>query len=206
MVKKLSRILIICLVFVMSSALVLPGIQAAASSNWSGVWDTDYGKMVLQQNGKHISGTYEYNGGGRVEGTITGNIFRGTWYEPGNSGTLKFAISDDGMIFRGFWNGDSPWNGAKRSYTVVNEVDDWSGAWDTSFGMMILQQNGNHISGTYEYNGGSRVEGTITGDVFNGTWYEPENSGTLKFTMSDDGMAFTGFWDRDGIWDGSRRR
>ena len=188
------------------SSLVMPGIQASAWDNWTGVWDTNYGKMVLRQDGNHVSGTYEYEGGSRVEGTVTDNVFNGTWYEPSSSGALKFTMSDDGMAFKGFWNGNNTWNGTKRPTLNANQTYDWTGVWDTNYGKMVLRQDGNHVSGTYEYNGGSRVEGTVTDNVFYGTWYEPGSSGALKFTIFEDGMAFSGFWNGNNTWNGTRQR
>ena len=94
----------------------------------------------------------------------------------------------------------------------------WSGEWDTEqWGKMTLQQNGNKVTGSYEWDGG-KIAGTVSGNMLKGTWsesptYQPENdAGDFEFTLSPDGNSFTGRWrygsggDWDGDWDGERIR
>ncbi|MBL0337536.1 MAG: hypothetical protein IPP73_20130 [Chitinophagaceae bacterium] len=74
-----------------------------------------------------------------------------------------------------------------------------NGEWQTKWGKMIVIQNGNKITATYEHDKG-KITGTITGNTLTGTWSEaptylaPKDAGEFKFTFSADGRAFTGLW------------
>lgn len=60
-----------------------------------------------------------------------------------------------------------------------------SGTWDCGeFGSLSLTQNGNRVTGTYDYNGGS-VFGNIIGNKFVGTWSESEtkDGGSFEFEL-----------------------
>ena len=79
----------------------------------------------------------------------------------------------------------------------------WSGTWDTSWGMMYLTQSLGKVTGTYDYDDG-KIEGYISknlsGDILVGTWSEypsyapPDDAGDIEFIMSSDFNSFTGRW------------
>ncbi len=87
---------------------------------------------------------------------------------------------------------------------------DWSGAWETTYGMLFLSQDGDRVTGHYDISGYSSVEGTVTDDgrlVF--TYREPAASGEGWFEMGPDSMSFAGEWSEDGSgtwydWEGFR--
>ncbi|NPV06940.1 MAG: hypothetical protein HPY83_03120 [Anaerolineae bacterium] len=97
---------------------------------------------------------------------------------------------------------------------VANATCTWSGTWDTTYGTMVLAQAGDHVTGTYTYNGG-RIDGTVTGTLLSGTWSEapdylpPDSAGDIEFTMAADCGSFSGRWrygstgDWQG-WDGTK--
>ncbi|MDF3818551.1 hypothetical protein P3G55_01490 [Leptospira sp. 96542] len=76
-----------------------------------------------------------------------------------------------------------------------------SGVWDCGdFGNLTLKQNGNSVTGTYEYNGGS-LKGNIVGNKFSGIWSESEtgDSGAFEFElqikrMTPDPTHLEGRW------------
>jgi hypothetical protein len=76
----------------------------------------------------------------------------------------------------------------------------WAGTWDTDFGDMTLDAGG---SGTYKGSSSSSsgtIDGTVDGRVDQGKWDQPgppHLSGTFKFTMSGNGLFFTGDWEYD---------
>lgn len=73
----------------------------------------------------------------------------------------------------------------------------WAGTWDSDFGRMTLDAGG---SGRYEGSSSGTIDGKVDGRVDQGTWDQPGNphlSGTFKFTMSGDGLSFTGDWAYD---------
>lgn len=85
---------------------------------------------------------------------------------------------------------------------------DWAGAWTTNFNRLILIQEGNRVTGTYAYKDG-RLEGTVQGDVLQGTWIQSNGKGRFEFRLSADGRSFSGKWGNGdtltgGPWNGTR--
>jgi len=89
-------------------------------------------------------------------------------------------------------------------------ISDYSGVWETTYGDMVLEQNGVSVSGWYSYGGMSTIEGTITDSgklMF--TYDEDSASGTGWFLLSETGESFSGQWKADGdqnwsSWEGHR--
>ncbi len=97
--------------------------------SWQGEWDTNWGKMVLVQNGPNITGTYTYDNG-KITGKVSGNTMIGTWAEapsyapPSDAGDIEFTMSSDGKSFSGKWRYGSEgnwgnWEGGKRITEVI---------------------------------------------------------------------------------------
>jgi|GEM_PF-812073 len=95
---------------------------------------------------------------------------------------------------------------------------DWTGTWNTVWGslssQMHLQQTGNRVTGTYEWDNG-KIEGLVSGNTLTGTWSEapsyspPGDAGDFEFTISPDCNSFTGRWRYGsaggwGEWNGTR--
>ncbi len=85
---------------------------------WSGVWDTNFHQMVLQQSGNTVTGNYSWDDG-RISATVSGNKLIGTWSEspsyspPSDAGDFEFALSDDCKSFSGNWRygSEGGWSG-----------------------------------------------------------------------------------------------
>jgi len=75
----------------------------------------------------------------------------------------------------------------------------WAGTWSTDFGEMTLDAggSGDYVS-PFGPNSSGTVEGNVDGRVNTGRWKQPNSSGTFIFTMSGDGLSFTGDWQYDG--------
>jgi hypothetical protein len=98
--------------------LSVPGAELA------GVWDTDFGVMMLQADGagfgaRGMSGMYAYRSG-RLSGTLSpdGRTFTGAWNQeptrngPQDAGEVLLQLSDDGQSFAGRWTyGTGPQGG-----------------------------------------------------------------------------------------------
>ena len=109
-----------------NNAISKSDTTAPETQSFAGKWQTDFGVMTLTQNGISVDGTYTWRNG-RVKGTITDNILRGTWTQNssdlGNdvtSGDFEFVLSSDGNSFVGKWRYGSggewqstPWNGTR---------------------------------------------------------------------------------------------
>lgn len=102
------------------------------------------------------------------------------------------------------------------THPIVPDISEceWGGIWDSSFGKMVLSQNGKIVEGEYEHDEG-RISGKIEGNRLSGTWYEGyggtvDESGDVEFIMSDDCMSFSGKWGHgsgenwSGQWNGKR--
>ena len=92
----------------------------------SGTWKTSFGLMTLMQDGSRVTGSYPHDGG-KIEGTLEGNVLRGNWSEspsykpPKDAGNLEFTFSEDGRKFAGKWRygfdkqtWDGNWTGTKE--------------------------------------------------------------------------------------------
>lgn len=69
----------------------------------------------------------------------------------------------------------------------------FAGEWQTTFGPMVLSQEGDRVRGTYELDGG-RIDGAVTGDVLRFTYTENRAAGEGEFTLAPTGRSFEGKW------------
>jgi hypothetical protein len=103
--------------------------------------------------------------------------------------------------------------------------DGWAGTFESSFGNLTFEQQGNKVTGSYDFCGG-RLIGTADGRRLTGDWEEDpaaceagevrsptaETKGSFDFTLSSDGSSFSGTWryasgekDPGGdTWEGTR--
>ena len=95
---------------------------------------------------------------------------------------------------------------------IAQPIDspDFTGSWETTYGQMVLSQEGGEVSGWYNFGGISTIEGTIDerGRLVY-TYRESDASGTGWFVLAGDGLSFSGRWSPDGdsgsySWEGYR--
>jgi len=92
-------------------------ITFAAGASFTGVWDTNFGTMTLEQKGATVTGSYTHDDG-RIEGNVSGNRLDFRWFEeptyspPNDAGDGYFIISADGKTFEGKWRYgySGPWS------------------------------------------------------------------------------------------------
>jgi hypothetical protein len=72
-----------------------PAIDGTYNSNWGRV-------RLMPGRGNRVLGTYECCGGGKIEGTITGNVIRYRWSQPGASGLGIWVVASTGELI-GTW-------------------------------------------------------------------------------------------------------
>jgi len=90
------------------------------------------------------------------------------------------------------------------------QVPDFSGSWETTYGLLFLSQEGNSVNGYYTLGGYSTVSGTVDGEgILHFTYTEPSAAGQGWFRLSDDGGRIEGEWRPDGggewyQWEGDR--
>jgi alkaline phosphatase D len=90
-------------------------------TGFSGTWFSDFARLTMEQEGAEVTGTYEHKGG-RMQGTLSGGVLRGTWTEPehGKQGSFEFTLADGHNNFHGVWRyqGEAhwrpePWSGVR---------------------------------------------------------------------------------------------
>ncbi len=89
----------------------------------------------------------------------------------------------------------------------ANDAEPWAGEWQTFWrtgqAVMVLDQDGTTVTGTYEP-GKGRIQGEIEGTILRGTWSQPGAQGGLVFAIAEDGKTFTGRFDNGEYWNGER--
>jgi hypothetical protein len=132
-----------------------------ASAGFDGVWQTDFGRMRLVEEGEdgRVHGLYELGEGSSIEGKRDGPRLTFTYREPNVSGEGRFLLADDALSFQGEWRPSGagtwqPWHGVRvrpgpATWLVVLEVP-WHAIGadrDYSFGAMLREffSRSNHI-------------------------------------------------------------
>lgn len=190
-------------------------IMGLRAQNVSGVYQTDFNELTLQQNGSQVTGTYKH-ADGRIEGTINGNTMTGWWYQSNGKGRFTFVFNNDFSAYTGKWGYDNAepsgtWNGRRTSGSPVAQsqpVASIAGMYNSDFNELTLSQNGSSVTGNYKHDNG-RVEGTLNGNTLTGWWYQSSSKGRLIFVFNSDFTAFTGKWSYDNaepssVWNGKR--
>ena len=177
------------------------------SQNVSGVYNTDYKQMTLNQTDNKVTGTYE-GANGKINAILNGNRLVGTWRNSasGKTGNFEFIFNSDFSAFTGKYgyNNATPtkkWNGTKikssTSTTIVQTppppIANIAGVYSTDYKQMTISQTDNKITGTYEGANG-KIQGILSGNKLIGTWNNNASgkTGNFEFIFNSDFSAFTG--------------
>jgi hypothetical protein len=187
-------------------------INPADLSKWEGVWECDYlGSVVLRVDGNKITGTYD-EGNYTLNATVTNNKLIGTLDENGDEPrTFEFVLSEDGKGLSGKWSNSLntagvALKGKRRSLPSLNIISPaiskslWTGVWYTDSGTMILNQEGQYITGSLGFNE-LPITGVIVGDTFKGSLKENGFVRKFEFNMSYDGASFETISNEDSAID-----
>jgi hypothetical protein len=91
--------------------------------DWTGIWETNYGKVELYQTGNIVNGSYGIKQG-KIEGVVLGDGLSGKWSEapsyapPNDAGEFVIHMDQSGSSFEGMWWKLAPliekeWNGSR---------------------------------------------------------------------------------------------
>lgn len=177
--------------------------DAPPSSNWNGtrekpcspmalgIYQVNNQKMILIQNGKQIRGRYT---GGNITGKIKNQLFTGKWSDQNSSGAVSATFSPDFKTFTGKWStqkGEKPWGGDR----VIPDKKNASGLYESSYGTLVILQNGTNLIGLYRSRDGS-LTGKVDGNQFTGVWHEArsKSSGKAMFIFTPNFAQFSGKW------------
>jgi|GEM_PF-5417967 len=97
----------------------------------------------------------------------------------------------------------------------------WEGTWNSAWGAMSFQVQGNRVTGTYAHKQG-QLDGELSADGLRlkGRWQQepsrqpPKDAGIFEFTLAPDGKTFSGHWwygldataAASGKWNGEKAR
>jgi hypothetical protein len=174
---------------------------------------------VFSQDAKHV--VYIANDGGKAEFVaIDGSRHLNPWTFLGGLswGEGSPIIFDSAEEFHYLAENDS------GAYLTTVKIPDalpsaekctWSGIWETSFGLLDLQETDDLVEGVYTTDWGV-VRGKAEGERLTGKWFdaptrsEPNDGGDLEFMLSEDCQNFSGNWRYgstegwSGEWTGTR--
>ncbi|HUO97559.1 MAG TPA: hypothetical protein VMU01_02770 [Rhizomicrobium sp.] len=104
----------------MTGRLLLSGAVAAlvlcapAFAQFAGTWDSNRGRMHLEQQGAQVRGDYERNGG-HLEGDVDGRTLTGIWVQEDSErrcsekrmdthywGHFRITLDENGKVFHGY--------------------------------------------------------------------------------------------------------
>ena len=173
-------------------------------STFAGRWLTSFGPMELQQNNGVIKGAYWFQGTrSPIEGSLREGKFVFRYQDASGPGEGWFELMPGGQ-FRGQYRLEGtanwhPWQGHRE----------WAGIWDTSFGRMRLNQDGNRIRGMYDGVTSGQLEGQLDGKRFGFRYTEPTVRGEGWFELDEGQGTFHGSWRPEGApawgdWTGRR--
>ncbi len=173
-------------------------------TTFAGRWLTTFGPMELQETNDVIQGAYWYQGvANRIEGKLKKGRLVFLYQDAHGPGEGWFELTKGGQ-FQGQYrlNGAEqwfPWNGQRE----------WNGIWDTSFGRMRLNHDGDRIHGCYDGATSGRVDGRTDGKRFVFKYVEANAKGEGWFELDDGAMNFRGAWRPEGTvkwgdWTGQR--
>lgn len=98
--------------------MILPALAAAqeAVADWQGSWDSRWrdggARLILQQDGARVTGSYPLLGG-RIEARARGRTLEGRWIEGDRSGSFMFVQARDGKSFAGRFEAGEWWTGIR---------------------------------------------------------------------------------------------
>jgi hypothetical protein len=87
--------------------------------SWTGIWESDFGFMGLEQFGDQISGVYRgvYSEWGQIAGLLEGENLTGTWSQfPNRKGGFEFVMDKSCNNFTGNWSEGTreEWSGKRN--------------------------------------------------------------------------------------------
>lgn len=191
---------IVSVIFYLSSNLLI-------GQNLTGIWTCDDGgTYYIKQNSNDL---WWYGDGGTnwrnvFRGKIHGNTIFGEWSDvpsgiQRNSGALTIEITNSNKLTTSWTSGNfggKIWTRG-NSKTQPNKYNSPAGTWQSTYGDITFNIQGNRIVGTYQYHDG-KIEGTLTGNVLKGTWQQDNGHGEISITFNKDFTDFSTVY----LWNG----
>jgi poly(3-hydroxybutyrate) depolymerase len=169
----------------------------AAVADFSGEWDTDLGRMVLEQTGRDVEGTYGEKGGTTLTGRVDGRRLTFRYTGSKRSGSGFFEIGKSRHRFRGEWktaDGSSGlWRGWRQDPNATRgRTASFAGYWRTTKGVVLVEQKKTEVSGTYAAQGWGTFTGTVEGRRMTYRYKSPFGTGEAWAELAPDGESWVG--------------
>lgn len=127
MMKRTSPKLAASLLWAAILGCAAPGSKDATTAGWSGEWDTLWrgggARLILEQEGERVRGTYPLYDG-RVEARAVGRELSGRWFDgQGREGEFVFLQARDGHTFTGRYDSGEWWTGVRAGAAPRVEIE-----------------------------------------------------------------------------------
>jgi hypothetical protein len=184
----------------------------AASGDFGGVWDTNFGELRLHQIGDYVIGDYADNG--VMVGKASGTCVAGVFTNGERNGLFRFDASGGSGQFEGqwAWHGDDlggTWNGTRtadsatqlQNFTrdgsatqvIDNERTVYDGTYDSPHGEIELLARDLFLVG--DYAGKGVIAGMWDGNSYVGRFTNGDRTGWFDFAFfSKNGSFRSGQW------------
>ncbi|NLU52435.1 MAG: copper amine oxidase N-terminal domain-containing protein [Clostridiaceae bacterium] len=180
---------------------------------WQGTWYTDKGKLVINQTGIVVNGTY----GNGNSNTINGIIYKdngkykllGNYKEKGETGFFEFVLSDDGQTFEGIygsiaknkknwdkWNG---WREEDKFLKYLRELPspaDFTGIWATDLGRMQISQTNNKVTIKIK-DKDITIQGKVSNNLITGTYKQGRENMNIEIYLLEGNKKIIGRYGND---------
>lgn len=98
-----------------------PEVELAPAALAAGTFDSNWGEVRLRVDGARVTGDYDHNGG-RIEGTLDGNVIRYRWTEAsGGAGRGVWVVGSTGVLVGTWGTGNDEVRGGGWNLTRHHE-------------------------------------------------------------------------------------
>ncbi len=197
------------------AAIATPALaETDGGATFSGIYTSDWGRIMLVQDGDKVLGVYAGQYQGSIEGKIQDGKLHYRWQQlNGERGRGWFALSDGGLT--GKWGSrNSEDDGGDWNATLESRPDGgkgpFFGRWQTAWGRVALLHLGSHVMGLYNGQFKGVIIGSVEGKTLKFEWIQTGEKGRGYFTLNEGDNAFSGKWgsgdsDSDGgDWNGTK--
>jgi hypothetical protein len=159
----------------------------------TGTWASPRGVVHLLEEGTGISG--EYVCVGTLTGKIDGGVANINWVSPDGDGKALWKIETDGRLTGTWTYGPEGTEGGAWDLVPRNALEpgNVTGSYESDFGPVHLEQEGQILGGTYECPGGS-IKGVRNGNEIQHAWQGSDSMGHGSWRLSEDGEELSGRW------------
>jgi predicted esterase len=178
--------------------------SARADNSFDGEWRTSFGVVTLKQTNGDVTGSYGAGGEFILKGSAQGPALTFHYQEGNASGDAHWNLDESGQSFHGDFKLDNDgrtgtWNGWRPDpNAATGNLANLNGLWLTDLGLMELNQTGKKVKGRYAMQGGSEIEGKLTGRRFDFT-FKSFRAGSGWFDVAADGKSFAGAGNANGF-------